>query len=251
MFESFKAKKAARQQAKAQADEAAKEQKAEESLDEQRRNLEALIDSVTAEGTTPDELSLHRGELCFGTLTGCSLIEERKGQGHFVAGSAGMSIPIGNLAGRPIRYRVGATKGHYIQGEPSPTAIANGTLYITNQRMVFLSTTQTRECRYDHLVGIQRDDEQGMMTVSISNRQHPVTFSYGKDVASWVDLHVEIGMSRFRGDTDVLLKSLTDQLDELKGSAPSPASDSAGSDPAGSTGPAPPAPDPSPPETSS
>ena len=44
MFESFKAKKAARQQAKAQADEAAKEQKAEESLDEQRRNLEALID---------------------------------------------------------------------------------------------------------------------------------------------------------------------------------------------------------------
>ena len=220
MFEEFKAKRAAAQAAKTQQTALAKAQQELNDWQKQVDSVQALIATAQADGVAPDGLALHRGEQCFGTLTSCSLIEERKGQGHFVAGSAGVSIPIGKIAGRSIRYRVGTTRGHYVAGTPSPTAIATGTLSITDQRLAFLSTTQTRECRYDHLVGIQRDDDEGSFTASISNRQHPVTFSYGHDAAAWVAFHVELGMSHYRGDTDDLIKQLTDQLAEIQTQKP-------------------------------
>jgi len=239
MFEAFKEKRAAAQAEKAQQSALAQAQAAFNDWQTKRDNYQRLLDSAQAEGATPDGLALHRGELCYGTLTNCSLVEERKGPGHFVAGSAGVSIPIGKIAGRSIRYRVGATRGHYVSGTPSPTAIATGTLYITNQRLAFLSTTQTRECRYDHLVGIQRDDDAGTMTASISNRQHPVTFAYGKEVAAWVDFHVELGMSHYRGDTDELIKQLQAQLAELDASKPADPHPAAPTTPTGSVPPAP------------
>jgi hypothetical protein len=100
-----------------------------------------------------------------------------------------------------------------------------------------LSTTQTRECRYDHLVGIQRDDDAGTLTASISNRQHPVTFAYGKEVAPWVDFHVELGMSHYRGDTDELIKQLQEQLTELDAAKPADPHPSASSPPTTPTAP--------------
>jgi len=220
MFETFKANRAAAKVEREQRAAAKAVQVAAASWQQEHDNLSSLLASAQSEGSAPDGLALHRGESCFGTLTSCSLVEERRGQGHYVGGNAGVSIPIGKIGGRSIRYRVGATRGHYTQGTPSPTAIATGTLYITNQRFVFLSTTQTRECRFDHVVGIQRNDDDGSMTISISNRQHPVVFSYGSSVASWVDFHVELGMSHYRGDTADLVTQLQQELSALEAKKP-------------------------------
>jgi hypothetical protein len=236
VFEAFKARRAATKQQQAMASAASAYQQALADWQERRDGTAALIESATAEGSVPEGLVLHRGELCFGTLTNCSLIEERRGQGHFVAGSAGISIPIGSLGGHPIRYRVGSTRGHYEQAAPVPTAVATGTLYFTDQRLVFLSPTQTRECRFDKVLGIDRDDEHGQLTISVSNRVHPTVLAYGPTAASWVEFRVALAMAHWRGDADQLIAQLNEQLvklDESKPieSAPSPSAGPATSSP--------------------
>ena len=220
MFESFKARRVAAKATEAAASLARDEQAALAAWQSQRDELVSMLETARAPGVVPDGLVVHRGEESFGTLTSCSLIEERKGPGHFVAGSTGVSIPIGTLGGRSVRYRVGATRGHYVQGTPSPTAIATGTLFLTNQRFCFLSATQTRECRLDKLVGLTRDDAQGLLTLSISNRQHPIVISYGAAVAGWVGFHVDLALAQWRGDVVELTAKLQRQLDELDATSP-------------------------------
>jgi hypothetical protein len=222
MFEGFRARRAAAGAEHEEEKAAEGYRQALASWQVQRDAAAQLVSVAQAEGTAPDGLVMHRGEVCYGALTNCSLVEERKGAGHFVAGSSGVSIPIGTLHGRPVRYRVGAARGHYVQGTPEPTAIATGTMYLTNQRIVFLSSTQTRECRFDKLVGIQRDDDTGQLMISVSTRQHPTVVSYGPKVAPWVEFHVELALAHWRGDVDDLIAQLTARLAELDDAKPPP-----------------------------
>jgi len=62
-------------------------------------------------------------------------------------------------------------RGHYVSGAPTPTAIDNGTVYVTNQRVIFQGSKQTRECKFAKLLGVQHDDVEGSTTLSVSNRQ--------------------------------------------------------------------------------
>ena len=116
---------------------------------------------------------------------------------------------------------MGATRGHYEQAVPVPTAVATGTLYFTDQRLVFLSPTQTRECRFDKLLGIDRDDVHGQLTISVSNRVHPTVIAYGPAAASWVEFRVTLAMAHWRGDVDQLVAQLSEQLAQLDASKPS------------------------------
>lgn len=228
VFEDFKARRA---QAKA-AHEAAAAQTATEhavaAWQQQRDQAESLVEQASAPGATPDGIVLHKGELCYGIVSNCSLIEERRGQGHFVSGNAGVSIPIGSLGGRPIRYRVGASRGHYVQGAVAPTAVANGTIYITDQRVVFLGPSQTRECTFAKLVGMQRNDDVGTMTLSVSNRQHPTVFGYGPAVAAWVGFRIDLALAHWRGDVAGFIDQLKQQVAEIDAQRPGgPATSSA------------------------
>jgi hypothetical protein len=99
-------------------------------------------------GSACEEVMLGADEAVFYRVTGAALIEERRGQGHYQGRSAGVSIPVGSIAGRSVRYRVGASRGHFVQGAPSPTAIDTGTVYITSKRVIFQGTRQTRECAF-------------------------------------------------------------------------------------------------------
>ena len=221
MFEKFRSKVKDKEAAHAQS--AAKKQH-DEALAQwqaERDQVASLLAIASSPGGDADGLVLHRGEACFGILQSCSLIEERRGPGHYAGGSTGVSIPIGSLGGRSVRYRVGANRGHYVQGAPTPTAVATGTAYFTNQRIVFMSSTQTRECAFSKLVGITRDDDAGSMTISVSNRTHPTVLSYGSGVASWVDFRADVALANYRGDIDQLIAQLTEQLAEIDAKRPS------------------------------
>jgi hypothetical protein len=71
-----------------------------------------------------------------------------------------------------VRYRVGASRGHYVRGAPAPTAIDTGTAFITNKRVIFEGSRQTRECNFTKLIGVQHDDAVGATTLSVSNREN-------------------------------------------------------------------------------
>ncbi len=178
-------------------------------------------------GTAAGDLMLANGEAVFYKVTGAALIEERRIKGRYEGKSAGVSIPVGSIGGRSMRYRVGATQGHYVQGAPTPTAIDTGTVYITNKRVIFQGTKQTRECAFAKLIGFQHSDAGGSTTFSVSNRQKPMTIRYGPKLSGSFDFRLDLALAHFRGTVSNLVRQLqmeVAQLDAVRPVAPHAAS---------------------------
>jgi hypothetical protein len=216
VFEKRKAKKAGEAYAKHLA-----------AWQEERDGTAQLLElAQTFEGdTSSDTLLLKPGEHVIGTVTQVGLIEERRGAGQWEGASRGVSFPIGSLGGRSVRYRVGRTRGHYVQGAPVATAVDTGTLVITDQRAVYEGSRQTRECAFAKLLGVEYGAD-GSVTFQVSNRQKPTTLHYGPDIAGWVHFRIELALARFRGTVPQLEAELKQQLaglDEAKPVAPPPA----------------------------
>jgi len=218
MFERRRARKAAAQYQEALA-----------RWQQERDQQEAAVTlAQTYAGEASTQLVLHPGEAVFATVTHAGLIEERKGPGQWQGRSSGLSIPVGTLGGRTVRYRIGATKGHYVQGQPHPTAVDTGTVFITNQRLVFDGRGQTRECPFSKLLSVEHAPD-GSTTVWTSNRQRPVTVHYGPNLSGWVRLRVDLALAHFRHEVPALVERLRQDLATIEAEKPSPPPGSAGS----------------------
>ena len=193
-------------------------------------------------GTTADGLLLAAGETSFLQVTDTELIEERRGKGTYVGHSQGISVPVTRIGGRQIRYRVGATKGHYVQGDMSPTAIDTGTTYITSTRVVFRGANQTRECAFAKLLGFDHDDDAGTTTLSVSNRTRPTTVRYGPACSATFDFRLDLALAHFRHTVDELVAGLEADLAAIDSARPTEAP------PEGPVAPPPPGPDHRPPK---
>jgi len=171
-------------------------------------------------GSAADGLVLANGEAVFYRVTGAALVEDRRGAGHWQGGSAGVSVPIGTVHGRSVRYRVGTTRGHYVQGTPAPTAIDTGNVFITNKRVIFQGTKQTRECAFAKLVGFEHDDHQGTTTFSVSNRQKPTTIHYGPGLSASFDFRLDLAMAHFQNTVAGLVDKLQQELAQIDSERP-------------------------------
>jgi hypothetical protein len=160
------------------------------------------------------------GESVFYKVTGAALIEDRRSKGHYAGKSSGVSIPVGSIGGRSVRYRVGASRGHYEQGAPTPTAIDTGTVYITNKRVIFQGARQTRECAFAKLIGFHHSDSDGSTTFSVSNRQKPTTIHYGPKLSGSFDFRLDLALAHFRGTVGELVRQLQNELAQLDAQRP-------------------------------
>ncbi len=166
-------------------------------------------------GVTTNEVVLGPGEALFYKVTGAALLDSRS-TGHWEGSSSGFSVPVGG----GVRYRVGATRGHYVQGEPVLTAIDHGTLYLTNRRAVFMGPKQTREVDFAKLAGFSHDDSSGTTTFSVSNRQKPVTVHYGAGLSASFDFRLDLALAHYRGTTEALVAQLRQDLAQLDAARP-------------------------------
>ena len=214
MFEKHKAKKAEEQY------EAALAQ-----WQEEHDELTAVIQmATTKQSNMSTDIILKPGEAAFGTVSNVSLVEDRRGPGHYSGVSQGVSIPIGSVGGHNVRYRVGASRGHYVQGSLHPEAVDTGNLVITNQRVLFVGGKKTIECLFAKLVNA--NVEAGTLSLSVSNREKVTRLFYGANLDGWVHLRLTLAMSIARGDSDQLATQLQAQLAELetkRPKAPAPA----------------------------
>lgn len=182
---------------------------------------EALALAQGFNGESTAQLMLKAGEAVYATVTNAALVEERRGAGHYTGASSGVSIPIGSLGGHAVRYHVGATRGHYVQAPPVPTAIDHGTVFVTNQRVVFQGRRQTRECAFAKLIGFQHTNDGGTI-FSVSNRQKPTVIHYGTQIAGWFDFRLDLALAHFKGTVPDLLQQLQDQMAKLDAARPQP-----------------------------
>lgn len=228
MFEQLRRRMADRRRQRAadaaqRADEQSRQsyEKALARWSEQRSAAAHLVDVATNfTGTTTDELMLKSGEAVFASISNASLMGEHKGAGHWEGRSSGVSIPIGSLGGRTVRYHVGATRGHYVQGAPVAAALDTGTFFVTNQRAVFVGAKRTSECAFSKLVAYRHDDSTGTTTLSVSNREKPTVVAYGAKIAGWVDFRFDLALAHFRGEVPTLVQGLQRSLAEVDASKP-------------------------------
>jgi len=196
-------------------------QRHERALSKWQADRDELADLVQTarmfRGIPSSQIMLRTGEAVFYVVTGAALIEERRRAGQWHGRSSGVSVPLG-----PLRYRVGRSRGHFVQGTPVPTAIDRGTLYITNQRVIFQGARQTRECQFAKLIGFQHSPRQGSTTFSVANRQKPTTFLYGRSLSGAIEFRLDLALAHFKGSVGDLVAGLSADLARLDGDRPSP-----------------------------
>jgi len=198
--------------------------KAEWDVDDTR--LHQLLDTTKSftGGTTADKpgfpLQLKRGERAFLVGQGVTLVEPRRGSGHWTGGYSGFSFRIA----KGVRYHVGGTRGHYVQGEERPTAVDTGTVTITNQRVVFQGTKKAREWSFDKLLGYQNDSEAPLTLLSVSNRQAVSGFLYDREHAEDVHFRLALGLADFNGTRDDLVRQIEAEIAQHHTAKPAPTS---------------------------
>ena len=190
-----------------------------------RRDAQAELLRLAREfrGATASGFICGPGEAVFAAVTGSALIEYRRQPGQYQGRSSSVSLRLG-----PVGTRSGASRGRYVQGPETATAIDTGTLYITNKRVVFQGSKQTRECRYDKTIGISRDDRHGTAVISVSNRQKPMMVRYGRKQAGAVATRMELALAHYRGQLPALVARLERELaaiDQTKPGTPGAARD--------------------------
>jgi hypothetical protein len=203
-----------------------KEKKAEAQYEKQLEawqsehdELVAVLQAAQSKTSSPSsDIMLKSGEAVFATVSNVSLVEDRRGAGHYAGASQGVSIPIGSVGGRSVRYRVGASRGHYVQGDLHPQAVDTGKLVISNQRVVFVGTKKTIECSFAKMVSV--NIAEGDIYLSVSNRQKVTRIHYGAQLDDWVHLRMALAMSIARGDADQFADQIQQQLAELDAKRP-------------------------------
>ncbi len=181
--------------------------------------LQTLLALVDATGTIESSDVILRGdERLLGHITNVGLIGQVRGPGHYQGGSQGISIPVGSLGGRSVRYRVGATRGHYVQGATSPAAVDHGSVSITTQRVIYQGAAKTAECPFAKVLGIQH--APGEITISVSNRQKPTVLYFGPELDDWVSNRLNLALAIYAGRSDQERAELRSRLDALLKSKP-------------------------------
>lgn len=90
-----------------------------------------------------------------------------RGAGQYVGSSQGLSIPV--VAG--IRYRVGATRGTYVSGDPVQKYAEVGDVVLTTQRLMFNGMFNTKEWLFSKWNGAAASADETDYIFHVSNRQ--------------------------------------------------------------------------------
>ncbi len=178
-----------------------------------------LVLAQSYKGDRTSEILLQPGEAQFAKVSGASLIEDRRGAGHYEGRSSGFSVPVVSLGGHQVRYRVGVSSGNFVQGAPVSTSIDTGTLFVTDKRVIFQGGKQTRECLFAKLVGFVHSPD-GATTFSVSNRQKPTTVHYGPELAGWFDFRLDLALAHYKGTVSELVAGLEAQLAQVEQAQP-------------------------------
>jgi hypothetical protein len=174
----------------------------------------------TFKGINTDEVMLKPGELLFFKVTGAGLVGQKRGAGHYEGKSSGISVPVGHIGHSTVRYHVGQQKGHYVQGATYEAAVDVGTVFVTNKRVIFEGSKQTRECSFDKLIGVQSDQQKGQTTLAVSNRQTPTTIHYGVDVLPAFVFRLELALANYKNTVPKLLEQLNQTKADIEAKKP-------------------------------
>jgi len=163
-------------------------------------------------------LHAHAGERVFLDAIGAQLIEPRRGPGHYSGFSQGVSVHVPGT--KSMRYRIGANRGTFVQGEEVPTPIDKGTFVITDQRAVFIGEKDTREWLWSKLLGFTHATDAPWTAIAVSNRQKTSGVLYDRATEDQVRFMLDLAAARSTGDTASLVEQIQAELTALGPGSP-------------------------------
>lgn len=145
------------------------------------------------------------------------LVEPRRGPGHYAGGSQGVSFRIA----KGVRYRVGASRGHYIPGDEVQTVIDRGTATVTTQRVVFTGSQATREWSFAKLLDTEISRDHTLVLIHVSNRQKASGIKADPAFAEALGLGITVAQNGSGGPA-ALLATVTREADQHRTERPGP-----------------------------
>lgn len=198
---------AARENARRQADYQRRLRAWQSDADE----LESMVQTAyTYRGGPSASVVLKRGEALFYELPRVSLVEVQRGQGHYVGGYSGFSFRIA----KGIRYNVGGTRGTYVPGVEQHKITDEGPASITNQRVIFQGSRNSREWAFAKMLGIQHDDTRPFTLMHVSNRQKVSGLLYDAADTTAFRFYLSLAVAHFQNAATPFYEHVKSERDQ-------------------------------------
>ena len=159
---------------------------------------DALEAARLRQTTHVDGIVLKKDEAAYLSVQSAHLVEPRHAPGQWAGGSHGVSLHIA----KGVNYRVGASRGTYIQGAERPTVIDTGLFAVTNQRCLFVGSKRTTEWLYTKLVGFSLAEGTGGALFNVSNRQKSSGVQYTHTAQHVCDTVIAAAIAQFQGPAE-------------------------------------------------
>ena len=171
---------------------------------------EAFLIATKGEDVVSNQTIQKPGEIVLWKAQG-QFHEAGRGAGSYQGSSQGLSIPV--VAG--IRYRVGATRGTFVSGDPIQNYGEVGDVILSNQRVMFNGMFNTKEWAFAKWNGAAASADETDYIFHVSNRQKTsgVLFSAhdGREFNRFLScalIAAEYGMDRVIKEIDKNVKEL-------------------------------------------
>lgn len=178
------------------------------------QDVRALLAADAAHLDVP--LILKRGERPVLVLDGVALIEPRRLPGTYQGRSQGMSFRLA----KGVYYRVGQSRGTYVQGAEVPTAIDHGRAVLTSQRVVFHGPKQSREWQFTKLLGVDHAGDAPWTALAVSNRQKVSGLLYPEASRALFQSRLDVALAMFQDRVPTLMAELEREYADLLAAEP-------------------------------
>jgi hypothetical protein len=200
-------------------------QQRDEAWNAERRDLvDALSSAEANESWTVDTIGRpltfqpKRGERIHLVVDGAGLVEHRRKAGHWTSGYSGFSVRVT----KGLRWNVGGSRGTYVPGPEEPTLIDSGTATITDRRVVFQGSKQSREWAYPKLLGYQHESTAPVTLIHVSNRQKVSGILYDSAAGPLFQLRLATAIAHSNGTEGALIAGLRGELQQHDATRPLP-----------------------------
>ena len=171
---------------------------------------DAFLLAAKGEDVVVNQTIQKAGEIVIWTAKG-QFHEAGRGAGTYQGSSQGFSIPV--VAG--IRYRVGATRGTYVSGDPIQKYGEVGDVILTTNRVLFNGMFNTKEWAFSKWNGAAASADETDYIFNVSNRQKTSGVLFGardgrefNRFLSCALIAAEYGIDRVIQEVDKNLKAL-------------------------------------------
>jgi hypothetical protein len=172
-------------------------------LEEQARTFRGITEAEMPQHVS---VALKPGERAYVVVNGAALIEPRSAGGHWEGASHGVSVRVPGT--KSMRYRIGATRGHYVRDAERPTPIDTGTAVATDHRLVFAGAKAAREWLWDKAIGIDHHPDAAWTTIAVSNRQKVSGIAYDDATAGDIRFRIDLAFAVGTGHADEFVSEM-------------------------------------------